>query len=45
MLTERSNVGGLLHWIVRRLVLSNIKTNYQYMSIVDLVEKDIFEGG
>ena len=38
--TERTNVDGLLHWIVRRLVLSNSKTYYQSISIIDLVEKN-----
>ena len=38
--TERTNVDGLLHWIVRRLVLSKSKTYYQSISIIDLVEKN-----
>ena len=40
--TERTNVDGLLHWIVRRLVLSNSKTYYQSISIIDLVEKNFW---
>ena len=43
--TERCNVDGLLHWIERRLVLSNSKTYYQSMSIIDLLEKEISEDG
>ena len=43
--TQRSNVDRLLHWIVRKLVLSNSKTCYQSMSIRDHVEKEISEDG
>ena len=43
--TERCNADCLLHWIGRRLVLSNSKTYYQSMSIIDLVEKEISEDG
>ena len=42
---ERCNIDELLRWIVRRLVLSNSKTYYQSMSIIDLVEKEISEDG
>ena len=42
---ERCNVDALLHWIVRRLVLTNSKKYYQSMSIIDLVEKEISENG
>ena len=43
--TEKIDVDGLLHWIVRRLVLTKSKTYYQSISSIDLVEKDISEDG
>ena len=42
---ERINLHGLLQTIVVKLVLSNSKTHYQSMFVIDLVEKEISEDG
>ena len=43
--TKRINLHGLLQAIGVKLVLSNSKTHYQSMFVIDFVEKEISEDG